>query len=303
MKRLLEPLAVAAAGIALLAARPPWTPSIEDRVVVVCWAAALGLWAWLLAVGTVHAWATRTGRRRWRRLSGALLPAAVRRRVEQVALAGMLVVPVAACGTGAEQPAAPVLVLEETITLDPVAPSGGAPTTTTPDATEPAPAASTTVVDVDPGREPAPSPEPDPGPTAPPANPAPDAGGSAEPAPSPSDPTTAPSAPTAPAPPEAPPVPPAEPAVTVDPQLDAADPVDDPAFRIPAEAGTRVVLRGDNLWSIAADHLASVTGRTASVDEVGRYWSALVAENGSTLASGNPDVIYAGEVIRLPAVP
>lgn len=292
------------AGAALAVGRPPWTASTEDRIVVACWAAAMALWAWLVAVGAVHAWATRTGRRRWRRLSGMLLPGAVRRRVEQVALAGMLVVPVAACGTGAEEPAAPVLVLEETLTLD----RPGTETSTTTVVTT---APSTTIAPptTDTGTDTAPDGEPDPSgdvPAAPaPASPGPEPpsspSGSTIPERPPAPSTTLPAAPGGVPAPSAAPVSP--PPVAVDPRLDAADPVDDPAYTVPAEAGTRVVLRGDNLWSIAARHLADATGRTPTGDEVRTYWAAVVAENRPTLASGNPDVIYAGEVIRLPSIP
>lgn len=64
-----------------------------------------------------------------------------------------------------------------------------------------------------------------------------------------------------------------------------------------------VVRSGDNLWTIAAQRLAALRGVPAdsiSNADVADFWRALVELNASSLASGNPDVIYAGESIRLP---
>jgi nucleoid-associated protein YgaU len=56
---------------------------------------------------------------------------------------------------------------------------------------------------------------------------------------------------------------------------------------------THVVQTGENLWSIAE----SVAGR----DNVFPYWRALVVQNEANLRSGNPDLIYPGEILTLPA--
>ncbi len=56
--------------------------------------------------------------------------------------------------------------------------------------------------------------------------------------------------------------------------------------------GTYVVVRGDSFWRIAARH--------AGPEDVASYWRRLVAANAATIRSGNPDLIYPGEVIELP---
>lgn len=276
MRRGLEVLSVLTTGVILAAARPPWTAVLEDQVVVGVWAAAVALWSWLVVVGGIHAWATRTGRRGWLRLTGRLLPSAVRRRVEHLALAGLLVVPVAACTAEGETRAAPVLILEETIPLPsttlavPTTSSSVATTTTTiwsplPDitTTSAGAAATTTTTAV---ATPAP-----PDVTEPPA-------------------PAAPEAPSTRTPPLADP-------------LDQPDPANDPTFTVPVQPGTHVVVRGDNLWDIAARHLAAtVPGAPASAEQVRSYWVELIDANRGHLRSGDPDLIHPGEVVRLPAV-
>lgn len=231
-------------GPALLATRPPWssTAPVEDHIVAATWLVALAVWAWLTVVGALHAWATRTGRRRWRRVTGRLLPAGLRRSVEHLALAGLLVAPVAACSADAGAPAAPVLVLEGTAPIDPV---DGTATTVT---------------------------------TAPLDSPGTGAGPS----------TTF-----------TPPLP----APTWSVPSPAATAVPEDTFTVPTGPGTRVVLRGDTLWSIAAEHLAAGTGTPPTDAEVAAYWVTLIDENRPTLASGDPDLIFPGEVVRLPPLP
>ena len=53
---------------------------------------------------------------------------------------------------------------------------------------------------------------------------------------------------------------------------------------------------GDNLWTIARGAL----GGTAADAEVAPYWNALIAANRSRLRSGDPNLIYPGEVLGLP---
>ncbi|MCC7078869.1 MAG: LysM peptidoglycan-binding domain-containing protein [Acidimicrobiia bacterium] len=69
-----------------------------------------------------------------------------------------------------------------------------------------------------------------------------------------------------------------------------------------AGATTYVVVRGDNLWTIAATHLASHGGADPSTSSVARYWRAVIDANLAGLRSGNPNLIYPGEVLTLPPV-
>ncbi len=64
---------------------------------------------------------------------------------------------------------------------------------------------------------------------------------------------------------------------------------------------TVVVERGDHLWRISQDHLDTRLGRKATVEEVDPYWRRLIVVNRDHLRSGDPDLIYPGEVISLPA--
>lgn len=63
------------------------------------------------------------------------------------------------------------------------------------------------------------------------------------------------------------------------------------------------VRKGDNLWTIAAAHLNSVfPDRDVSADEISHYWRQVIEVNTPTLTSGDPNLIYPGEQIDLPAV-
>jgi hypothetical protein len=53
---------------------------------------------------------------------------------------------------------------------------------------------------------------------------------------------------------------------------------------------------GDNLWSIAAAHIGA---RRAA--DVAPYWRQVVDANRSTLRSGDPNLIFPGELVALPA--
>ncbi|HEV3400170.1 MAG TPA: LysM peptidoglycan-binding domain-containing protein, partial [Actinomycetes bacterium] len=63
------------------------------------------------------------------------------------------------------------------------------------------------------------------------------------------------------------------------------------------------VVRGDNLWSIAKEHLTARGGSGEPTNrEVADYWIRVVEENRDRLRSGDPDLIYPGEEITLPPV-
>ena len=63
-----------------------------------------------------------------------------------------------------------------------------------------------------------------------------------------------------------------------------------------------VVQSGDHLWKISATHLADTFGREPVSAEMAPYWVDVIEENRATLRSGDPDLIYPGEVVELPAI-
>jgi len=76
-----------------------------------------------------------------------------------------------------------------------------------------------------------------------------------------------------------------------------------PPAASPPQATTVVLVKGDNLWSVAAEQLAAATARdpaTVPEREIAVYWRALIAANRERLRSGDPDLVYPGEVITLP---
>jgi nucleoid-associated protein YgaU len=85
----------------------------------------------------------------------------------------------------------------------------------------------------------------------------------------------------------------------------AADP--DPAAGPPTAVvpTAHVVEAGDNLWEIAAAHLAATTGRSRAdlgALEIAPYWTQVCIANRPRLTSGDVSLIYAGEVIELPSI-
>jgi len=57
-----------------------------------------------------------------------------------------------------------------------------------------------------------------------------------------------------------------------------------------------VVEAGDNLWKISAQHLSEIQSEAP----LGPYWRQVIADNTSDLKSGDPNLIYPGEMISLP---
>jgi hypothetical protein len=79
-----------------------------------------------------------------------------------------------------------------------------------------------------------------------------------------------------------------------------------PTTQAPAHAPGRrpdrhTVQPGDNLWSIAAGHLAG-NGITVSNGRIAPYWQDLVQEARPGLRSRNPDLIFPGETVPLPPI-
>lgn len=65
------------------------------------------------------------------------------------------------------------------------------------------------------------------------------------------------------------------------------------------DSGTVVVQAGDHLWKISARHLDEQAGES----EIAPYWRRVVDVNTPRLRSGDPDLIYPGEIVQLPAIP
>ncbi len=73
------------------------------------------------------------------------------------------------------------------------------------------------------------------------------------------------------------------------------------AMAEPEDRETEVVVRpGDHLWKISARHLQGETGRPPRPGETAPYWREVIAVNRDRLRSGDPDLIFPGEVVRLP---
>ncbi len=63
------------------------------------------------------------------------------------------------------------------------------------------------------------------------------------------------------------------------------------------------IIGGENLWLIAANQLAAITDRTLEeVPEVdiARYWERVIETNRGDLVSGDPNLVFPGEVITFP---
>jgi hypothetical protein len=63
------------------------------------------------------------------------------------------------------------------------------------------------------------------------------------------------------------------------------------------------VVEGDNLWTIARARLAEIRNRRAtelSDREIAAYWIRVMKENRGRLRSGDPSLIYPGEMVELP---
>lgn len=76
-----------------------------------------------------------------------------------------------------------------------------------------------------------------------------------------------------------------------------------PLTPLSARSGESVVVAsGDHLWKISDRHLHATFGHNPTNREILPYWLEVIDVNRPTLRSGNPDLIYPGEVVRLPAV-
>lgn len=64
--------------------------------------------------------------------------------------------------------------------------------------------------------------------------------------------------------------------------------------------GSYEVVPGDNLWSIATRVASDASGQTPTDSSIAKYWRLLIAVNTDVLRSGDPDMIYPGEVLIIP---
>lgn len=72
-----------------------------------------------------------------------------------------------------------------------------------------------------------------------------------------------------------------------------------PEPRTGASGDSVIVVRGDHLWKISAEHL----GTEASDHQIAPYWRQVITLNTPHLRSGDPDLIYPGELVDLPPIP
>ena len=66
-------------------------------------------------------------------------------------------------------------------------------------------------------------------------------------------------------------------------------------------ASVHVVRPGDNLWLIARRTLIEAGNTRPADTEIARYWQIVIAANRATLRSGDPSLIFPGELVALPA--
>lgn len=63
-----------------------------------------------------------------------------------------------------------------------------------------------------------------------------------------------------------------------------------------------IVLPGEDMWKLAEDHLATLLGRQPTDSETAPYWLQVIGANLNRIRSGDPDLIFPGEVLILPPV-
>jgi nucleoid-associated protein YgaU len=74
-----------------------------------------------------------------------------------------------------------------------------------------------------------------------------------------------------------------------------------PSVPVPAGGRAHVVVAGDNLWQIARAEVIRASGSDRPANaRIAPYWQQVVEANRSTLRSGDPSLIFPGEVVTLP---
>jgi len=77
---------------------------------------------------------------------------------------------------------------------------------------------------------------------------------------------------------------------------------DRPSLLVTLETDRHTVTDGENLWAIAEGHLAAKLGMEPTEGALAEYWRRLVAMNTPTLRSGDPNLIFPGEMLALPEI-
>jgi hypothetical protein len=70
----------------------------------------------------------------------------------------------------------------------------------------------------------------------------------------------------------------------------------------PQEAVEVIIVSGDNMWKLSERRLSEVLGRPPTDAETGPYWRRVVQANRDRIRSGDPDLIFPGEILILPSV-
>ncbi|MGA7282571.1 MAG: hypothetical protein WBZ40_12405 [Acidimicrobiia bacterium] len=61
------------------------------------------------------------------------------------------------------------------------------------------------------------------------------------------------------------------------------------------------VVAGDHLWKMSKAHLESQSHHDVSDQQVALYWRLVIEKNRGRIRSGDPDLIYPGEIMVMPA--
>jgi nucleoid-associated protein YgaU len=62
-----------------------------------------------------------------------------------------------------------------------------------------------------------------------------------------------------------------------------------------------IVVAGDNFWRLARAELVARGNPAPDTATIARYWHLIVERNRASLRSHDPNLIYPGEVVALPA--
>ena len=73
-------------------------------------------------------------------------------------------------------------------------------------------------------------------------------------------------------------------------------------LNVPGDDREVTVVKGDNLWRLAAVELKEAHGHRPSNAEIVPYWRDVIETNVDELRSGDPDLIYPGETIDMPGI-